>query len=415
MAMVTYSPMRAPVGISGVGIVSPFGTSCEAFRDALLDGRTGIAPVSAFDARGCRTTLVAAVSGFDPAEWISPMKLRRMDPTAAYAIAAARIAIEESRQPLQSSGDDSGGVVLGTWSAGGPMTQEYLGALFRDGPSGVPGLIFNSTVGNAAASLAGLEFKLRGPNTTISHKEASGLAAVVTAVNLIREHRAAWLVTGGVDIAYEIFFKAHDRFGVMSPRAAFSSSMSPFDRNRDGFVMGEGGFALRIQSDDLTRDPLATTYGDILGIAASGSSVRINAWPDRPAPLTRTMRLALEDAGLRAGDVDVVYASANATPELDRVEAQALVELFGDSRTIVTSIKGAIGEFGASGAAACVAALLCGRVGRVPPITGFSDLDPSMARLRLARESMPSPGQIVLINSFASGGALFSVVLRVAS
>ena len=218
-----------------------------------------------------------------------------------------------------------------------------------------------------------------------------------------------------MDTAYEIFFKAHDRFGVMSPRAAFSSTMSPFDRNRDGFVMGEGGFALRIQSEDLSPDQHATKYGDILGIAASGSSVRINAWPDHPVPLTRTMRLALEDAGIRADDVDVVYASANATPELDRVEARALVELFGDTRTVVTSIKGAIGEFGASGAAACVAALLCGRVGRVPPIAGFSDLDPSMARLRLARESMRSPGRIVLINSFASGGALFSIVLRVAS
>ena len=104
------------------------------FRDALLDGRTGIGPVRAFDARGCRTTLAAAVSGFDPAAWISPMKLRRMDPTAAYAIVAARIAMDDTRLP--SSGDDSGGVVLGTWSAGGPMIQEYLGALFRSGPAG---------------------------------------------------------------------------------------------------------------------------------------------------------------------------------------------------------------------------------------------------------------------------------------
>src|SRR5579864_8410573 len=120
MAMVTYSPMRPPVGISGVGVVSSFGTSCEAFRDALLDGRTGIAPVRAFDARGCRTTLSAEVSGFDPATWIPPMKLRRMDPTAAYAIAAARMAIEDAGQPPSPSGDDCGGVVLGTWSSGGP-------------------------------------------------------------------------------------------------------------------------------------------------------------------------------------------------------------------------------------------------------------------------------------------------------
>src|ERR1700688_4904761 len=129
--MVTYRSVPQPVSISGLGVVSPFGTSCEGFRDALLDGRTGIAPVRAFDARGCRTTLSAAVSGFDPAAWVPPMKLRRMDPTAAYAIAAARMAIEDARQPLSPSGDDCGGVVLGTWSSGGPTIQEYLGALFR--------------------------------------------------------------------------------------------------------------------------------------------------------------------------------------------------------------------------------------------------------------------------------------------
>src|SRR3982074_3818736 len=107
--MVTYTPGRPRRGISGVGVVSSFGTSCEVFRDALLDGRTGIAPVRAFDTRGCRTTVAAAVTGFCPTAWISPMKLRRIDPTAAYAIAAARMAIEDAGQPLLASGEDSGG------------------------------------------------------------------------------------------------------------------------------------------------------------------------------------------------------------------------------------------------------------------------------------------------------------------
>ena len=127
------------------------------------------------------------------------------------------------------------------------------------------------------------------------------------------------------------------------------------------------------------------------------------------------MRLALEDAGLEAGDVDVVYASANATRVLDATEAQALTELFGGSRTVVTSVKGALGEFGASGSAACAAALLCGRIGRVPPIAGLECADPAAASLRLARTAVDAPGPIVLVNSFASGGALFSVVLRVRS
>src|SRR5262249_53429318 len=143
------------------------------------------------------------------------------------------------------------------------------------------------------------------------------------------------------------------------------------------------------------------------------ANVPLNAWPDRPEPLVRTMRLAIDDAGLGPDDVDVVYASANATRQLDAVEADALTTLFGGTRTVITSLKGAVGESGTAGAASCVAALLCGRAGRVPPIAGLTDPDPATASLRLARTAMDAPGPIALVNSVASGGALFSVVLRV--
>jgi 3-oxoacyl-(acyl-carrier-protein) synthase len=140
--------------------------------------------------------------------------------------------------------------------------------------------------------------------------------------------------------------------------------------------------------------------------------VPLNAWPDRPDPLVRTMRLAIADAGLTPEAIDVVYASANATRQLDAVEAEALTTLFAGTRTIVTSIKGAIGESGMSGSAACAAALLCGRAGRVPPIANLAEPDPAAASLRLARTNTAAPGPIALVNSIASGGALFSVVLR---
>jgi 3-oxoacyl-[acyl-carrier-protein] synthase II len=125
------------------------------------------------------------------------------------------------------------------------------------------------------------------------------------------------------------------------------------------------------------------------------------------------MRLACVDAGVDPADVHVVYASANASIGLDGVEAAALSETFGRSRPVVTSIKGAIGEFGAGGGMACAAAVLCGRQGRVPPISGLTEADPAARDLRLALTALEAPGPIVLVNSFASGGALFSVVLRV--
>jgi 3-oxoacyl-[acyl-carrier-protein] synthase II len=155
--------------VTGAGVVSPFGDSPRRFRDALLEGASGIAVDERFAGGECRSRLTARVTGFDPAAWISPMKLRRMDTTAPFALVAVRQAMEAAKYPVSPGGDDRAGVVLGSYSAGGQATNEYLGALFKGGPTGAPALLFNSTVGNAAAGLVGLEYQLRGPNTTISH------------------------------------------------------------------------------------------------------------------------------------------------------------------------------------------------------------------------------------------------------
>ena len=411
--MVTSGRMQRRVSVVGIGAVSPFGTSLERFRDALLHGQIGIAPITGFDTKDCWTTLAASVTDFNAPNWIPPMKLRRMDRTGAYAIAASSLAMDDARQARGDDGVDDSGVMLGTWTAGGQATQDYLTALFRTGPTGAPALLFNSTVANAAASLVGLEFKLRGPNATVSYKEASGLAAIVSATEMIREGHASALAAGGVDAVYEIFFKAYDRFRVMSPAAAPDARLAPFDESRSGFVLGEGGFMLWLEPDDGWRSRGATAHGEILGIGASSAAVPLNAWPDAAGPLVRTMRLALDDAGIDPSDVDVVYASANATQALDRVEADALAALFGSESCVVTSVKGALGESGASGSAACIAALLCGQVCRVPPIAGLATPEATASTLRLARAVVDAPGPIALVNSFASGGALFSVVLRV--
>ena len=405
--MVTYGCMSRSIAISGVGVVSPLGATCDAFCEGLLAGRSGIAPIRTFDVAACRTTIAATVTGFEPTQWIPPMKLRRMDDTARYAVVVTRMAFEDAQYPLSVAGDDGAGVVMGTFTAGGQATSEYLAALHKGGPTGAPALLFNSTVGNAPASLAGLEFKLRGPNVTISQKESSGLGAIVTAVDTIRLGRARALAAGGVDAVFEIFFRVHDRFGVMSPDVI---PAGPFDRARQGFVLGEGGFALLLEEP---RARAAPRYGEVLGVGASSAAVGINQWPADPAPIVRTMRAAIGDAGLSPTQIDVVYASANASAALDRVEALALAECFGSHRPIVTAIKGALGECGASGAAACAAAVLCGRAGYVPPIAGLTAPDPVAAGLDLAREKRPLPGPFALVNSIGSGGSLFAAVIRI--
>ena len=408
--MVTYACMSRSIVISGIGIVSPLGPSRDEFRDGLLAGRSAIAPITTFDVEACRTKVGASVTGFDATQWIPPMKLRRMDDTARYAVVVTRQAYEDARYPFSDQGDDGAGVVLGTFTAGGQATSEYLTALHRGGPTGAPALLFNSTVGNAPASLAGLEFKLRGPNVTVSQKEASGLGAIVTAVDALRLGRAGALAAGGVDAIFEIFFRVHDRFRVM---AAGAAPPGPFDAAGQGFVLGEGGFALLLERHDAWSRRDAPAYGHVIGVGAGSATVGINQWPGNPDPLVRTMKAAIDDAGIAVSDIDVVYAAANGAPALDSIEAAALTSLFASHRPVVTAIKGAIGECGASGAAASAAALLCGRAGFVPPIANLSRPDAAAATLDLANSRRPMPGPVVLINSIASGGALFAAVLRV--
>lgn len=340
------------------------------------------------------------------------MKLRRMDDTARYAVVATRQAFDDAAYMLDDEGDDAAGVVLGTFTAGGQATSEYLTALHRGGPTGAPALLFNSTVANAPASLAGLELKLRGPNVTVSQKECSGLAAIVTATDALRLGRAAALAAGGVDAIFDIFFRVHDRFGVMA--TSESATPGPFDRQRQGFVLGEGGFSLLLETEAGLSSRRGRSYGEIAGVAALSAAVSINHWPQTPGPLVRVMRAALHDAGLTPAAVDVVYASANATPVLDRVEAEALREVFDSTQPLVTSIKGAIGEFGACGAASCAAAFLCGGHGEVPPVSGLFEPDAVTQGLNLALTRQHLPGPVTLVNSVGSGGSLFSVVLRVA-
>lgn len=398
--------------MSGIGVVSPLGASRDEFRDRLLAGSSGIAPITRFDVTACRTRIGASVTGFDAAQWISPMKLRRMDDTARYAVVSTRQAYDDAGFALTTAGDDEAGVVLGTYTAGGQSTSEYLTALHRGGPTGAPAMLFNSTVANAPASLAGLELALRGPNVTVSQKECSGLAAIVAATDALRLGRARAIAAGGVDGLFDIFFRVHDRFGVMAPSDGVAAR-GPFDRYRNGFVLGEGGYALLLEREEAVVARGVRSYGDVLGAATVSAPVAINAWPSSSEPLVRAMRLALADADLNADEVAVIYASGNATRELDGLEAEAITTVFGARSPVVTAVKGALGECGATSAASCAAAFLCGAVGGVPPIAGLHEFDPAFAHLDAATARRPLPGPIALINSVGSGGSVVCVVLRI--
>ena len=302
----------------------------------------------------------------------------------------------------------------GTCTCGVHSTGEFLDRLLELGPAGAPAMLFSNTVGNAAASLVALEEKLRGPNTTLSYKEASGLAAAALATDLVRAGKAGALVTGGAEDIYDLYFEVHDWFGVLSHDGAFPEGARPFDRTRNGFVMGEGGFVAIIEERGRAEARHAPVLAEVIGVGATAGLTPLNAWPTEAAPLVRCMRAALDEGGVAPGQVGAVYAAANGSVDFDRLEAQAIAEVFGGRAVRTTSVKGALGEGGMCGAASLVTAVLAARRGVVAPTAGLTDPDPSCGALGwVIGAPQPLESPYVLVNSFASGGTNYCVLLQI--
>jgi len=244
--------MAERVAITGIGCVSSFGIGYRAFIDAIGSGRSGIVPITRFDTAECRSHCAATIRDFDPTAFFSPLKLRRVDAVGRVALACTRLLFDDAGCTPDAGGRDDVGIALGTFTAGLDSLVEYLGGLTDHGPTGVPAILFSNTVSNAPASLCAIEFGLRGPNVTFNQREASSLSALVFSVGAIRQGRTAAMVTGGADCVEETFFKVHDRFRALSPmrgeRGGGAEAARPFDRDRNGFILGEGGFLLLIES-----------------------------------------------------------------------------------------------------------------------------------------------------------------------
>ncbi|HEY3384139.1 MAG TPA: beta-ketoacyl synthase N-terminal-like domain-containing protein [Vicinamibacterales bacterium] len=402
--------MRDRVVITGFGCVSSLGVGTAAFVDGLLAGRSGIAPITSFSTEGCRSHTAALLRDFDPSRFLEPLKLRRVDEVGRLALAACRLAIDDARLPTKTDGV---GVVMGTATSGLHSTLSHLRSLTEGGPAAVPALGFSNTVGNAAASLCAIEFGLRGPNITFAQKQASSLAAIAYAARALEDGRISAFLTGGFDDFEEQFFRVHDRLRVLARASTDGGEEAsrPFDRRRNGFVLGAGGHVVVLETATSAGARGATVYGEVLGLGTGASESALNGWPADGAGIARTMRAALDEAGLEPAHVDVVFASANSSRGLDHAEASALEAVFGPSAVPVVSLKGAIGEHGAAGAAALTAALLCPRRGQVPPTLGSSEPDPA-CRVDISVAARPARGPVALINATAAGGSHYTLAVK---
>jgi len=408
------SPSR-PLAVTGIGVASALGIGHAAFEAALFAGASALGPITAFDTSDCRSHIAARPAEFDPTTFVAAARLRRIDRTGQLAIMTSGLALEHAGLlPARGAGSDDVGVALGSYTTGLHSLIDYLDKLNALGPIGASALDFSNTVGNAAASLCGLEFGLRGPNVTLSQREASGLGAIAYAATLVRSGHCRAVVTGGIDDFERLFFAVHDRFHVLAHDDGHGEASRPFDLNRNGFVLGSGGYAIALEHADSAARRSAAVHGEILGIGSSSGRARPSDWPADAQPLARAMRAALEQAACEAADVAAVFASANSTVTLDRLEAEAIGSVFGPLGVPVVAVKGALGECGATSAASLIAALASLRVGRLPPTLGLTARDPTcpVDAVPSGRPLAAGLGRVALVNAFATGGTNYSIAVR---
>ena len=372
------------VAITAIGVVAPGAIGIEQFAALLDSGKSAIAPHL--------TGSAALVRDFVPKEFIAPMKLRRMNVLSRLGVAAARLAVTERGSALP----ESAGVAMGT--AFGPVqtSVDYMQEYVEKGAALAPPQLFAESVANAPGSHVGIEFGLRGFNVTLTQRESSALAAMMYAASQVAKGTVPAAIAGGVEEVSEITFSVLDRIG------ALGRCSRPFDRQREGMVIGEGGAALILENGE------GFAYVSGFGIGRDRTAP-MSDWGEGVDDIVAVMRAAIDDAEIDVSEIDAIYASANSSVRADRLEYRAIQSLFGEVPPVVAT-KGYFGEYAAGGALQIVAAALGIREQKLHASVGFSEGEKAM-RFAPTRERSSRRLRHVLVNSLSAGGGFVSAVL----
>ena len=390
------------IPITGIGLVAPGAIGIEAFRQLLAGDRKAMETIDRFDTRGLKAKQAALVRDFKPKDFIAPMKMRRMNILSRYAVAAARMAVEDAGVQL---GNDTG-VALGT--AFGPVqtSVDYMQEYVEKGAALAPPQLFAESVANAPGSHVAIEHDLRGFNLTVTQRESSAISAAMYAASQIVKGVVPAAMIGGVEEINEIVFSVLDSLGALAhDEGPHEEKASPFDRHRNGMVMGEGG-AILIAEARPSREP----YGYLAGFGmARDITASISDWGHGSESVAIAMRAAIDDAGLAPHDIDAVYASANGTKKADSLEAAALQAVF-EKLPPVVATKGIFGEYTAAGALQLIAALLALRDGTLHDSVGFETVDPEL-NLTPHRGQEKADLRNILVSSLSAGGGVVCAVV----
>ena len=405
------------VVITGLGLVCPLGSTVEDAWQATLRGESGIGPITRFDVTGFPVRFGGAVRGFDLNAYLPPKEARRMDPFMHYGIAAGVQAVADSGADFNKLDVDRCGVVMGA-GIGGLSTIEsehdaYLaGGVRRISPFYIPGSIINMLAGHLS-----IRFGLRGPNLGVVTACTTSTHALGLAARCIQYGDADLVLSGGAEMGTTPTaiggFSQAKALSVRNDEPARASR--PWDRDRDGFVMGDGGGAMVLEEYEHAKRRGARIYGELAGFGMSGDAFHITAPPEDGAGARLAMTNAMRDAGVNVADVQYLNAHATSTPLGDKAETQAIKATFGEHayKLAVSSTKSMTGHLlGAAGVVEAIFSLLALRDQVAPPTINYENPDPDCDLDFVPNVARPMPIDVAVSNSFGFGGTNGTLVLR---
>jgi 3-oxoacyl-[acyl-carrier-protein] synthase II len=408
---------RTRVVITGLGAVTPVGNTAEEFWASLTQGKSGIGPITRFDSAGFPTRIAGEVKGFDALKYVDKKDDRKLDLYLKYALACAVMAVEDAGLDPAKEDGDRFGVLVGSGIGGISTLLDSHRVLLDKGPDRVSPFFIPMLIINMASGLISMRFGARGPNSSVVTACATGNHAIGDATRIIQRGDADVMIAGGAEaIIIPLTIAGFCQMKAMSTRNEEPTRASrPFDAERDGFVCGEGGGLVILESLEHARRRDARIYAEVVGYGMTGDAHHMTAPDPDGDGAARAMAAALRDGGLEPSAVSYINAHGTSTPYNDKFETLAIKRVFGEhaKRVPVSSTKSMTGHLlGAAGGVEAIATTLAIHHGVLPPTINYEKPDPDCDLDYVPNQARKQDVEVALSNAFGFGGTNATLAFR---
>ncbi len=405
------------VVVTGLGLVTPIGVGGKEVYDRLCNGVSGVGPITRFDASNLETKIAAEVKDFNPENYIPKKEIKRMDIFIQYALAAAHIAMQDAGLDITDEVADRVGTYIGTGLGGLPSLEYYHRVLLEKGPKKISPFFIPMLIGNMASGYVSMKYKAKGPCICVVSACASGNHSIGEAFKSVQRGDCDVAICGGTEANLTpLTVAGFNAMKALSTRNDEPEKASrPFDKNRDGFVVGEGAGVMILEELEFAKKRGAEIYAEIVGYGATSDAYHITAPDPEGDGARRAMEMALRDARVNPEEVDYINAHGTSTKLNDYIETLAIKKVFGEKAYSIpiSSNKSMIGHLlGAAGAVESIFTVYTIKYGIIPPTINLEERDPDCDLDYVPNTAREADVKVAMNNSFGFGGTNAVLVFR---